>query len=165
MTKFYFRHFAQRKWPACGPRRWARPVFHKMLHTAFFARFSAIPSIPPDSRNPHTSSALPFPPTPSPTSFPTTSLPTPTLLPQSPLSPLHSFSLAPKKFLCYNKRLPPTSPAPPAHTATLPRFRSLPRTPTLPPLSKCRISIHLQRQSLNQIQPPDSINETHISIP
>lgn len=149
MTKFYFRHFAQRKWPACGPRRWARPVFHKMPHTAFFARFSPYRARPPISRNPHTPSPSLFPPTPSPTSFTATLLPHPTLLPQSPLSSLHSSSLALKKFLCYNKRLPPTSPAPPAHTATLPRFRSPPRTSTLPSLFKCRISIHLQRQSLN----------------
>lgn len=146
MTKFYFRHFAQKKWPTCGPRRWARPVFHKMPHTAFFARFSPYRARPPISRNPHTSSPSLFPPTPSPTSFTVTLLPTPYLLLQSPLSSLHSSSLALKKFLCYNKRLPPTSPAPPAHIATLPRFRSLLRTSPLPSLSKCRILIHLQRQ-------------------
>ena len=120
MTKIKFRHFAQRKWPARGPRRWARPVFHKMLHTAFFARFSPYRARPPISRNPHTSSPSLFPPTPSPTSFTATLLPTLYLLPQSPLSPLHSSSLALKKFLCYNKRLPPMGPAPPAHTANLP---------------------------------------------
>ncbi len=146
MTKIKFRHFAQRKWPACGPRRWARPVFHKMPHTAFFARFSPYRARPPISRNLHTSSPSLFPPTPSPTSFLTTPLPTPYLLPQSQLSSLHSSSLALKKFLCYNKRLPPISPAPPAHIATLPRFRSLLRTSPLPSLSKCRILIHLQHQ-------------------
>lgn len=146
MTKIKFRHFAQRKWPACGPRRWARPVFHKMPHTAFFARFSPYRARPPISRNPHTPllpySLLPHPPLHSPQPY----SPTPYLLLQSPLSSLHSSSLALKKFLCYNKRLPPTSPAPPAHTATLPRFRSLLRTSPLPSLSKCRILIHLQRQ-------------------
>lgn len=87
-------------------------------------------------------SLLPHPPLHSPQPY----SPTPYLLPQSQLSSLHSSSLALKKFLCYNKRLPPMSPAPPAHIATLPRFRSLLRTSPLPSLSKCRILIHLQRQ-------------------
>lgn len=111
-----------------------------------FRSIQPIPRQAPDFPKSHTHSSPLFPPTPSPTSFTVTLLPTPYLLPQSPLSSLHSSSLAPKKFLCYNKRLPPTSPAPPAHTATLPRFRSLLRTPPLPSLSKCRILIHLQRQ-------------------
>lgn len=138
--------FCTKKWPACGPRRWARPAFHKMPHTAFFARFGPYRARPPISRNPIPPllpySLLPHPPLHSPQPY----SPTPYLLPQSPLSSLHSSSLAPKKFLCYNKRLPPMSPAPPPHTATLPRFRSLFRTSPLPSLSKCRILIHLQRQ-------------------